>query len=598
MPILSMSAGRVTAVRGQAWFRQPDGSLAPVRIGDELTTGQQVLTDQQGIVEIMPVALSPRILKYIQAAAEVDRSIKGLESREPEFEPAAGANANGSGSLLPGLRVDRVEEALQPAEFAQPQSAARAEGGAPEAVATSPVNAANRQGDDGLAPSGGLPDAAVPGGGSSGGGTEPSQPPADGTLPDAGRPVQLLSLSLSEEGLPGGLADGPGAVDVTHAITHTVHVDLTGIDRPEALALAAPQSVLRASNGAPLMWVADGQGGLAAFLVDAPNGQPVLDARWDAANGNIAVTLHAGLHHADASIEDVLTLDLALRAGTANAKDVAIVQVAVEDDSPARLLANTPVAAQEAGALAIQGSVFDSVAFGGDGSGGVHSVMVGDQTHLTDSTLPIMTVLTQLGGLLTVNALTGQYSYVPSAHVADFSLDSVRFTLQDGDGDKIETALDLVINNQVTIHSTPGPDVMTGHDGTDVFTWHLNDAHLPNSAEPNSLDEVRGFELVSPRFQGGDVLDLRDLLQGEHAAGGGEALSRFISVETLPTMSTVLNISTGGHFDGSLSQSDWQDHSILMHGIDLRAGLGLAASASSADVINALLKQGNLLVDP
>ena len=45
--------------------------------------------------------------------------------------------------------------------------------------------------------------------------------------------------------------------------------------------------------------------------------------------------------------------------------------------------------------------------------------------------------------------------------------------LQDGDGDKIETALDLVINNQVTIHSTPGPDVMTGHDGTDVFTWHF-----------------------------------------------------------------------------------------------------------------------------
>ena len=213
-------------------------------------------------------------------------------------------------------------------------------------------------------------------------------------------------------------------MDVTHAITHTVHVDLTGIDRPEALALAAPQSVLRASNGAPLMWVADGQGGLAAFWLMRPMVNPF------SMPGGCCKRQHcrdpdAGLHHADASIEDVLTLDLALRAGTANAKDVAIVQVAVEDDSPARLLATHLWLRKKLARWPSKGSVFDGVAFG-DG-GGVHSVMVGDQTHLTDSTLPIMTVLTQLGGLLTVNAPTGQYSYVPSAHVADFSLDSVRF---------------------------------------------------------------------------------------------------------------------------------------------------------------------------
>ena len=175
MPILSMSAGRVTAVRGVPGFRQPDGSLAPVRIGDELTTGQQVLTDQQGIVEIMPVALSPRILKYIQAAAEVDRSIKGLESREPEFEPAAGANANGSGSLLPGLRewIELKRRFSLPSSLSRRAGAQRGRSRGRRHLSGECSQSSRR---DGLAPSGDLPDAAVPGGGSSGGGTEPSQP--------------------------------------------------------------------------------------------------------------------------------------------------------------------------------------------------------------------------------------------------------------------------------------------------------------------------------------------------------------------------------------------------------------------------------------
>ena len=56
-------------------------------------------------------------------------------------------------------------------------------------------------------------------------------------------------------------------------------------------------------------------------------------------------------------LKNMLTLDLALRAGTANAKDGHL-QVAVEDDSPARLLANTPVAAQKLARESFKGQFF------------------------------------------------------------------------------------------------------------------------------------------------------------------------------------------------------------------------------------------------
>lgn len=583
MPILSMSAGRVTAVWGEAWFRQPDGSLKAVRVGDELTTGQQVLTDQKGIVEIMPAALSPRILQYIQSANEVDRSIKAIESREPEFEPASGLNASGSGSLLPGLRVERIDESLQPTRFAQAVAPVRPVAAAPDVfLAQTPRGS----GEDAAAPmaSGGLPDPTV------GPDKGAVLPPADGSLPDVGRATQLFNLSLSEADVAGGVGPVTGAVK-------QVQIDLTLVDAADTLGLVAPSTPLYASNGSPLVWVSDGQGGLKAFAADALNGAPVLEAHWLSATGEIAVTLNAGLSHASPLAQDVLSLDLALRSSAPDAKDVAVVQLSVQDGGPAQahdLIAAAPRLEESV----IKGSLLDGATFGLDGFGGVHQVMVGAQAHLADPTLPNMTIQTQHGGSLTINVLTGDYSYVPPEDVRDFTLDPVRVTLLDGDGDAVDISLDLVINHPVWVDSTPGFDLMNGHRGTDVFRWHLGEAHLPSSAMVNSVDMVKGFELGSPRFQGADVLDLRDLLQGEHAAGGGDALSHYLAVETLPTMSTVLHISSTGRFDGEHPQPELQDHAIILSGVNLRAGLGLGASASSSEVINALLKQGNLLVDP
>ncbi|MCC7545890.1 MAG: type I secretion C-terminal target domain-containing protein, partial [Aquabacterium sp.] len=90
---------------------------------------------------------------------------------------------------------------------------------------------------------------------------------------------------------------------------------------------------------------------------------------------------------------------------------------------------------------------------------------------------------------------------------------------------------------------------------------------------------------------------LRDLLRGEHIASGGEGLSHFIQIET-DAAGTQLHISTRGRYDSPASKPQWYDPTIVLDGVDLRGDLGLSASASSADVINKLIAQGQLYLDP
>ncbi|HET8695613.1 MAG TPA: hypothetical protein VFM33_13145, partial [Aquabacterium sp.] len=187
MPILSLSAGRVTAIWGHAYRIEPNGALAPLHVGDQITGWQQILTDQKGIVEIEPKALSPKLLALIQAA-DADHAIARIESQAPEAAPAAGLEG-GSGSLLPGLRVDRVHESVSP----QGQIG----GQIPEAVDRAitpyqlPAEVAAQQHD------------------ASGSGAI-ELPPIAGPFPLPGEtPVPVALITLSEKGLVGDTATYP-----------------------------------------------------------------------------------------------------------------------------------------------------------------------------------------------------------------------------------------------------------------------------------------------------------------------------------------------------------------------------------------------------
>ena len=118
MPILTKSAGVVTAVWGQAFLRLLNGKLVPVKVGDHVEQGAEILTTQDGIVQISPddgpvVHVKPNV-----EAGEVDRVITALNNEDIEVETAAGLSGGSAGSLEEGLRVERVSESVSAGQLA------------------------------------------------------------------------------------------------------------------------------------------------------------------------------------------------------------------------------------------------------------------------------------------------------------------------------------------------------------------------------------------------------------------------------------------------------------------------------------------------
>jgi hypothetical protein len=111
MPILAMSAGRVTAIWGDAYVRQPNGTLKTLHVGDMVKGGTHIITEENGLVEISPTKGPSVLMKNVSAPVSVEQAIAGIEASDPAQLPAAGLAGGANGSLQPGLRVDRVTEA-------------------------------------------------------------------------------------------------------------------------------------------------------------------------------------------------------------------------------------------------------------------------------------------------------------------------------------------------------------------------------------------------------------------------------------------------------------------------------------------------------
>ncbi len=114
MPILAMSSGTVTAIWGAAFIRLPNGQLKPLKVGDKVQGGQQVITEDDGLVQISPdrdaTAVTPQ-------AGEAERVITDLSQPDPLEAPAAGLQGGPGASLSDGLRVERISEGVTPLSF-------------------------------------------------------------------------------------------------------------------------------------------------------------------------------------------------------------------------------------------------------------------------------------------------------------------------------------------------------------------------------------------------------------------------------------------------------------------------------------------------
>ncbi len=237
-----------------------------------------------------------------------------------------------------------------------------------------------------------------------------------------------------------------------------------------------------------------------------------------------------------------------------------------------------------------------------------------------------LTVDTTAQGRFVVDLDGGSYSYLPPAGLTAGITEVLNYTVRDGDGDTVASSVTIAVNPSIatTLAGTDagnaltgtasadairgfagddtilggdgndlivggsGNDLLTGGLGSDVFAWNLTDRGT--TAAP-ARDTITDFNAAASSA-GGDILDLRDLLAGEHSGLGASALNlgSYLHFNDVSAGSTVIDVTSTG-VAGTVDQQ------IVLENLDLRSALGLTAAATDAAIISELLTRGKLVVD-
>ncbi|ANG62534.1 hypothetical protein A8C75_08570 [Marinobacterium aestuarii] len=162
----------------------------------------------------------------------------------------------------------------------------------------------------------------------------------------------------------------------------------------------------------------------------------------------------------------------------------------------------------------------------------------------------------------------------------------------DGDGDSASGVISIVSSGDGVgsafvgtagddvLAGGSGNDILTGNDGSDIFVW--NDGDEGTLASP-AVDTVTDFSLAQ-----GDVLNLADLLQGEHDGSGvgADNLDQFLSFNW-DGANTTVSIAHDALNSADVTQK------IVLQGVDLTAG----GTMSDQQIIDTLIAGNNLQTD-
>jgi VCBS repeat-containing protein len=145
-------------------------------------------------------------------------------------------------------------------------------------------------------------------------------------------------------------------------------------------------------------------------------------------------------------------------------------------------------------------------------------------------------------------------------------------TLYGGDGN------DVLIGGK-------GNDTLVGGAGSDTFKWELNDQGTVGAPAVDTIKDFSNATIAN----GGDVLDLKDLLVGEKDGN----LSQYLNFKQDPANSnnTLVEINTQGKLG-----SQGADQKIVLENVDLTHDANGQAMSNQA-IINDLLQKGKLNVD-
>jgi VCBS repeat-containing protein len=196
----------------------------------------------------------------------------------------------------------------------------------------------------------------------------------------------------------------------------------------------------------------------------------------------------------------------------------------------------------------------------------------------------------------------GSYTYTPTVETNNIGKNDVfQYQIKQADGDTSNASLTVHIggvryegtgttadtftgahNSLDLLVGGLGNDTLTGGTGTDVFKW---------GGGESGADTITDFKFGSVA-NGGDVLDLRDLLTGESSTGASlDAYLTFGESGGKLVMSIDSNGATAGGSEQSITFNNVASVAAL------RTELGLAAGASEVEIINKLLNNGNLKTD-
>ncbi|MDQ5914759.1 MAG: large repetitive protein, partial [Pseudomonadota bacterium] len=161
-----------------------------------------------------------------------------------------------------------------------------------------------------------------------------------------------------------------------------------------------------------------------------------------------------------------------------------------------------------------------------------------------------------------------------------------------------------------------GNDMLLGGLGSDVFEWNLADRGAPGAPAIDVIADFTyggGYSTIETGTSygnptggtgapigGGDRIDLRDLLQGEHSSlltqGSTPEVGTLLNYLDITTSGTdtVIRISTTGGFAGGTYNAAAEDQRITLQGVDLYSATG---AGSETQLLQQLLRNGTLVVD-
>ncbi|CCJ57889.1 putative hemolysin [Bordetella bronchiseptica MO149] len=131
---------------------------------------------------------------------------------------------------------------------------------------------------------------------------------------------------------------------------------------------------------------------------------------------------------------------------------------------------------------------------------------------------------------------------------------------------------DLLIGGQ-------GDDILHGGGGSDTFKWELNDQGVVGAPAHDTIKDFSNADIAD----GGDVLDLGELLQGENSGN----LTQFLKFSS-DGQDTVIQVNTQGHVN-----TQGADQTIVLENVDLTAG----GTKDDAAIIQDLISRSKLQVD-